>query len=189
MAPENKVLLDKTRDCGIMMCGTEKKFFTQDGKVFDMGTLEEVFLKAEPKKAEPKKAEPKSLTCKLCGEVRATPEIMKEHLQARHPEIFEKPQELKPNETTTVGDKCLTCGAPRNPLAEAGKWQYDCDCFKEAIADEESASVTDGNIEEKIEKLEDDVNADKNAMLTVGNVMHPGQAEKAKKSKKSKKKK
>jgi len=70
--------LDKSRHSSICGMGTEQ-FYRQDGKLFDMVTLEEV----DPTKI-PKSTKEISSICKFCGAKRETAEMMHEHLVARH---------------------------------------------------------------------------------------------------------
>lgn len=73
-------LLDKSRHYGVVGCASWK-LYSQDGKFFDMDTLEEV----EPATIRSDEPKPASvLTCKFCGVKRETPELMKEHLFALH---------------------------------------------------------------------------------------------------------
>ena len=84
-------LLDESRVYGIAGEG-ECKFYTQDGKTFDIGTLKEIC----PAPVAPKKeAEtPSVLVCKFCGAKRETPEMMKEHLLALHKDDMEKSRKV-----------------------------------------------------------------------------------------------
>lgn len=82
-------LLDETRPYCFAGIGN-RRFYGQDGKHFDMNTLEEVdisTLSSNKSKS--------VLTCTFCGAKRDTPEIMREHLLALHKDDMEKDKAKK----------------------------------------------------------------------------------------------
>ena len=112
-------LLDKTKPYCLTGIG-DRKFWGQDDKHFDMGTLEEVDIsKLQPAKPEKTPV----LTCNFCGVKRETPELMREHLLALHKADMEKAKP-KPEEP-----KCLYCEAPKKVGVKEGEWQFDCECY------------------------------------------------------------
>jgi hypothetical protein len=68
--------LDKTKDYGIAFIG-DKTFFGQNGKLFDMNTLEEVA---------PPKPPPTTFKCNSCGFVTADEKAMVKHVGEAHGE-------------------------------------------------------------------------------------------------------
>lgn len=69
--------LDKTKPYGTAFIG-DNSYYGQDGKYFDMNTLEEVV---------PPVHKNKDFACKFCNAIRQTPELLREHLIAAHPEL------------------------------------------------------------------------------------------------------
>lgn len=118
--------LDESRHLSICGMGTGH-FYRQDGKLFDMFTLEEV----DPTKI-PKPTEEISSICKFCGAKRGTAEIMHEHLVAKHgsqmEQVDSKDKEPKPK-------VCPHCGATKRDDAKEFEWQFSCDCYAKEKSD------------------------------------------------------
>lgn len=153
-------VLDKSRHYGTVGCASWT-FYSQDGKLFDMRTLEEVDP-ATKGSSEPK---PTSvLTCKFCGAKRETPELMKEHLLALHKDDMEKAKAEQSIEAQKAKidaeEQCPRCGASKRIDAKEGEWQFTCGCNKFEIRDLAP------------EKPKDD------EMVTVENVLHKRETEK-----------
>ena len=89
--------LDESRHSSICGMGTGQ-FYRQDGKLFDMFTLEDV----DPTKI-PKSTEEISLICKFCGAKRGTAEMMHEHLVAKHGAQITKSKTKEKNEIDRQG--------------------------------------------------------------------------------------
>ncbi len=127
---ETKKKLDKGRDYGIIGC-REFKFFSQDGKLFDMGTLEEVSPPEEPKPKPPSR-----LTCKFCGAERSNPELMREHLLALHREAMEK------SKIDKVAQPDKFPSHQPEPQTELGKLTEKVEDMKKEADSDKSAMIT-----------------------------------------------
>ncbi len=66
--------LDKTRPYGTLFVGS-RKFYSQDGKRFDMGSLDEVEVDTK---------QPTNVACKLCGANCADLLALESHLKKAH---------------------------------------------------------------------------------------------------------
>ena len=75
--------LDRSRPFATLFDGERQiQCHYQDKRMFDKGTGEELDLDSIAKKVK----EPPALVCKFCRAKRQTPELMQEHLVARHSE-------------------------------------------------------------------------------------------------------
>lgn len=130
-------LLDKSRHFGTVGCESWK-LYSQDGKFFDMETLEEVDP-ATLGSSEPKT--PSVLTCKFCGAKRETPELMKEHLLALHKDAMAAASKDAGIEAQKAkidaGKQCPHCGASKRVGARKGEWQFSCNCYRLEVVPEE----------------------------------------------------
>ena len=109
--------LDRSRSFATLFDGERQiQCYYQDKRMFDKGTGEELDLDSIAKKAK----EPPALVCKFCRAKRQTPELMQEHLVARHSEDMVEADAKARAATEAKEEADAKVEAQANANAEAG---------------------------------------------------------------------